>query len=158
MLLLYSMETGLHDSGHIDIIDYDENRPLVPVQLSARIGNYVIDSIFQYALIFGLTYMSLIAEETLSGFNGYAFGYLVSFLYYVLFESITGKTPGKWITKTKVVTIEGYEPSSMNIIGRTLCRFIPLDGISFLFTNGVGWHDSISRTRVVRDNGIPARL
>lgn len=145
------METNQHGSGQLDIIDYNEDRTSVPVQLSARLGNYIIDSVFQYALIFGLTYLSLIARENLGGLNGYVFGYLVSFLYYALFESITGKTPGKWITKTKVVTTEGYEPGSMNIIGRTLCRVIPLDGISFFFTNGVGWHDSISRTRVIRD-------
>jgi len=37
-------------------------------------------------------------------------GYLAFFLYYLLFESLTGKTPGKLLTNTRAVDAEGNSP------------------------------------------------
>jgi len=71
----------------------------------------------------------------------------VAFFYYLLFESFTGRTIGKYITKTKVVTKEGLIPSFSIIVGRTLGRFIPFDALSYLGKEG--WHDSWSDTRVI---------
>ena len=75
--------------------------------------------------------------------------------YYVLTETIWGKTPAKFITKTKVVMLDGSKPKIKNIIFRTICRFIPFDAFSFLFSRPTrGWHDIISGTLVVDENSI----
>lgn len=75
---------------------------------------------------------------------------ITSFFYYVVTESIFGRTPGKIITGTMVAKADGSKPGLLNILGRTLCRFIPFERFSFLFGYS-GWHDSISNTYVLKD-------
>lgn len=71
-------------------------------------------------------------------------------MFYALFEHFFGKTPGKFLTKTKVVKKDGSKPTFCNILGRNAARLIPLDSLSYLFSNR-GWHDQISDTYVVMD-------
>lgn len=70
--------------------------------------------------------------------------------YYALMEIKFQKTIGKFITKTKVVKMDGEKPEKGEIITRTFCRLIPFDKISFLFTKN-GFHDSFSGTTVIKD-------
>ena len=72
-------------------------------------------------------------------------------LYYWAFESLTGKTIGKYITRTRIVKEDGSQPSSINILGRSLCRYIPFEAFSFLGSEGKGWHDSIPKIYVIED-------
>ena len=72
----------------------------------------------------------------------------IAVVYYSAFEFLFGRTPSKFITQTKVVSIEGGKPSFHKILLRSCCRFIPLNVFSFLFAK-LGWHDKISQTRVV---------
>lgn len=65
-------------------------------------------------------------------------------IYYLFFEHFFKATPGKFITGTKVISAEA---TSLHIIGRTIARFIPFDGLSFLGKRG--WHDSLPETKVV---------
>ena len=71
------------------------------------------------------------------------------FIYYFVSEAFTGQTFGKMITRTHVVDDFGNKPSIARIALRSLCRFIPFDVFSFLF-NPIGWHDSLSKTYVVK--------
>ena len=73
--------------------------------------------------------------------------------YYCFFEGIFARSPGKWICGTRVVDLEGNRPSFLQVIGRSLARFIPFEAFSFLGSRGIGWHDSLSSTRVVRTRG-----
>ena len=67
------------------------------------------------------------------------------------FEAAFGWTFAKLITGTRVVRIDGTKPSFPQVIGRTLARFIPFEPFSVLFSDSkLGWHDSLSNTRVVR--------
>lgn len=75
---------------------------------------------------------------------------LISTAYFVVFEGMSGRTPGKLVTGTRVVAADGSPPSWGQIVGRTLARFIPFEALSFLGAPPVGWHDSLSGTRVVR--------
>ncbi|WP_349663302.1 RDD family protein [Cellulophaga lytica] len=43
------------------------------------------------------------------------------------------KTIGKFVTKTKVVKMNGEKPTDGDIMTRTFCRLIPFDRLSFLF-------------------------
>ncbi|OIQ19411.1 MAG: hypothetical protein BM549_10735 [Lacinutrix sp. MedPE-SW] len=68
------------------------------------------------------------------------------YLYYLIFEYTTGQTIGKIITKTKVVNIDNdLKPSFSTILLRTLCRLIPFEIISYLFSVN-GLHDRLSKT------------
>lgn len=69
--------------------------------------------------------------------------------YYLFFEGIWARTPGKWLLGTRVVTEGGSSPSWAQVLGRTVCRFIPFEPFSFFF-GPQGWHDSIPKTRVIR--------
>lgn len=74
---------------------------------------------------------------------------LVLFLfYYTIFEHTFSKTPGKFITKTILLTEDGNRPSFQTVLIRSLCRLIPFDAFSFLFSDS-GWHDKFSKTIVV---------
>jgi len=81
------------------------------------------------------------------------FGITLMTAFYMLFEASTGRTPGKWICGTRVIDVEGEKPSFMRFLGRTLARFIPFEPFSFFGSKGMGWHDTVSGTRVVRTRG-----
>lgn len=76
------------------------------------------------------------------------------FIYYSIFEIATGRTLGKYITKTIVVDEYGDEAFSADIFKRSLCRLIPFDAFSFLGASGRGWHDSLSNTYVVKKDEL----
>lgn len=70
--------------------------------------------------------------------------------YYVFFESLTGRTPGKLLTGTRVVDEQGQKPSFGQILGRSLARMLPFEPLSFFGAENRGWHDSLSKTYVVK--------
>ena len=77
--------------------------------------------------------------------------FFASFIsYYAIMEIKFQKTVGKFVTKTKVVTMNGEKPENGDIITRTFCRLIPFDRLSFLFVKN-GIHDFLSKTKVVKD-------
>lgn len=76
--------------------------------------------------------------------------YFLMIVYYCIFESVTGRTIGKFATGTKVIDSTGETPTLSRVIGRTFCRFIPFDALSFFGGGPGGWHDTISKTRVVK--------
>jgi len=80
----------------------------------------------------------------------YAVGIPLMILYYVSQEALFGRTLGKLITGTCVVSAAGGTASFAQLLGRTAARFIPFEPFSFFGSDAVGWHDSLSNTRVVR--------
>jgi uncharacterized RDD family membrane protein YckC len=75
--------------------------------------------------------------------------YPVIMVFYVFFEGVFSATPGKMLTRTRVVSLDGSKPSFGQILGRTFSRFVPFEAFSFL-GSGSGWHDRWPKTRVVR--------
>ncbi|NOU62298.1 RDD family protein [Marinifilum caeruleilacunae] len=73
----------------------------------------------------------------------------IAFFYYIILEGILQTTLGKQITKTKIIRLDNKKVNFIDILLRTLCRFIPLEQLSFLSEKPIGWHDRISETRVV---------
>ena len=69
--------------------------------------------------------------------------------YYLLMEGLYGRTLGKFITGTRVVTETGGRPPLRQIYKRTWLRAVPLEAFSFFGTRP-GWHDRWSKTRVIR--------
>ena len=80
---------------------------------------------------------------------GYGVGIAVALAYYAGCEILFQRTLAKFLTGTIVVTVDGGRPTAWQMVGRTLCRFIPFEAFSFLGDPCVGWHDSIPKTRVV---------
>lgn len=127
-----------------------------------RFLHNVIDTIPQYAFIYGLSYGFFYLGEftgnyTLNDYwNGMSeiedliINYLFMLIYYFLMEKYTFKTLGKYATNTIVVSIDGNEPTTKQLIQRSFSRWIPFEALSFLGTNGKGWHDSIANCYVVK--------
>ena len=128
--------------------------------MGKRFANHLLDTLFFYMIVFmlglfvgivivfaGSDSPGIFDEENV--FIQYLLGFVLGVIYYSLFETLTGRTPAKYITKTKVINQEGEKPDFYTIFIRSLCRFIPFDALSFLLSEDSGWHDRLSKTRVV---------
>ncbi|TNE52936.1 MAG: RDD family protein [Bacteroidetes bacterium] len=118
---------------------------------ATRFVNYLIDTLgfFLIVLLHALYLdrrLGLIPEGG-SAFLGFYYFFLYV-LYHALFERLTGKTPGKLITGTRVINADGTRPSFNRILLRNACRLIPIDPFSFILLKR-GLHDELSGTRVV---------
>ena len=127
--------------------------PPVPASLSRRLGNFVLD-----ALVLGVietfsgssiaVFLQVDVDQLDANLDLGLFG-LALMLCYVLPEWLCGRTVGKLVTGTKVVSLDGERPSFLRIVLRTIVRFVPFEPLSFVFGGMTGWHDDWSRTRVV---------
>ncbi|SFF31605.1 RDD family protein [Sunxiuqinia elliptica] len=127
---------------------------------SKRFANYLIDLVFYlifsffFGIILGLI-LVLFSPDSLWIFEednrliNYALGVIAGMIYYSTLEIVCGRTPAKFITKTKVVDEHGEQPKISTILVRSLCRFIPFEPFSFLGSEGSGWHDRLSKTKVI---------
>jgi len=136
------------------------NTELKTASAGKRFLNYILDliSFYIFSYLFGI-YLGIcsaifgfdILWLNNMGFAGnYLFGFILLIVFYMFFEGFFAVTPGKLITGTKIVTESGKRPTFLNILNRTLCRFIPFEAFSFLSDSAIGWHDTISKTRVVK--------
>lgn len=119
-----------------------------------RFANYIIDTIFFYILLVVLgMFAGVFAPEAMASTGiFFSFGIYLSYvLYYWAFEALTGRTIGKYITRTKIVKEDGSKPDGINVLGRSFSRLIPFDAFSFLGSPGKGWHDSIPKIYVIDD-------
>ena len=115
--------------------------------LGSRFGNLVIDNILR--AIIGIALMTL--GNAMKAPDLGTFMLVLSYpLYYLLFEGLFGRTPGKFITGTKVVAVGGGRATFGQVLGRTFSRFVPFEPFSFFGGTPTGWHDRWSGTRVVR--------
>ena len=148
-----SIDTSTFDEIREHAVRIEQNKQEVEGNLattSARIINYIIDSVASFGLVFlVLTIFQFILGDILPVI------FLVLILgsfaaYFIILELLFQKTLGKFITKTKVVKLDGQKPNQSDVIIRTVCRFIPFDQVSFLFMKD-GFHDVLSKTKVIKD-------
>lgn len=78
----------------------------------------------------------------------YAIGLPIMFAYYTLFEFAFGRTVGKLVVGTRVVTERDTSPTFSQVLLRSLVRYVPFEVFSVL--GGNAWHDGWSKTRVVK--------
>lgn len=117
-----------------------------------RFGTFVVDYFgctFSGAFLGALIGLTLGEQGVtlLDGSGGFVLGLLVFVAYYIFFEGLWARTPGKLLFGTKVVTVNGERPDFRQIVKRSFCRLIPFEAFSFF--GELGWHDRISETRVV---------
>jgi len=121
--------------------DHAHAEDFVDASQGTRLTNFLLDSVFR--TIFTIAFVLVLQDAA----------WLVIFLalgYYLGFEAVFSRTPAKWLTKTRVIAVDGSKPRFTQILGRTLSRFVPFEPFSFFF-GPRGWHDSWSGTRVVKD-------
>jgi uncharacterized RDD family membrane protein YckC len=128
-----------------------------------RFGHFVIDrilsEIFFYAVNIGIIFQMIFFQgvgninEQETELSLTIFNYIILFpLYYFFWEYFFQKTPGKWITKCRVVNVYGEKPSLFQILGRSYARLIPFEVFSCL--NDRGWHDTMSNTYLVKETHL----
>jgi len=142
----------------------DPSQPFPLATQGRRLSNLILDNIIMQvvamavALVFGVI-MGLLQASSDVPFSdtmqtwievaSLIVNLLVAVGYYAFTEALFQRSPAKFITKTLVVRPDGSRPSTAQIIGRSFARLIPFEAFSFLGTPPVGWHDSLSKTRVI---------
>ena len=109
--------------------------------------NFLLDTIFYFIImiIFLMIFKNVINEKNVKWIS-----IILYFLYYFLFEYTIGQTIGKIITKSKVISIiENKDYYFIQILSRTLMRFILIDWVSYLFSER-GLHDWVSKTTITK--------
>jgi uncharacterized RDD family membrane protein YckC len=112
-----------------------------------RLINFLLDSAiyFAFMIIFLMVFRNVIKQNNIKWIS-----ILCYFFYYFLFEYIKRQTLGKIITRSKVISLsENKEYYFIQILLRTLMRFIPLDMLSYLISYR-GLHDWISKTTITK--------
>lgn len=123
----------------------------------ARFGNAIVDGLTSGLLAGALSNyivmgeFSIIVEPHGDELNATLIQYLIITAYYIIMEASLGKTLGKYVTGTRVVNHQGDNASIGQIIGRSFARLIPFDAFSFLGEKGIGWHDSLPKTYVIKE-------
>lgn len=129
-----------------------------------RFANYIIDNIIFTllgAVLIGVSMAIWPEIELFAADFGPGADYIIGvpplLLLYIFFESLTGRTPGKLITRTKVVADDYGKASFGQVVLRTLIRIVPFEQFSFLNTECRGFHDSWSKTRVVKERAAAGK-
>jgi uncharacterized RDD family membrane protein YckC len=148
------MEQNPYAAPKTRVADEERSGPVEPASRTQRFVNLLIDLVGYYAFAFligaviGIVYPSLF--DSASVVRDYAFGFIVITSYYAISEGLFGRTLGKLVTRTWVVDASGGKPTFAQILGRSAARCIPFEPFSFLAGEPIGWHDTLSGTRVVR--------
>ncbi len=132
-----------------------------------RFLNYLIDRVAVFGIFFvlgiilvildekGVTFEAASIFEDIGFLQDILFTGVVTVMYYCCFEGACGRSLGKWITGTKVVSVSGEPLSFGKILGRNLTRLVPFEAFSFLGGADSGWHDAWSGTRVIDLRAAP---
>lgn len=151
------------------LLDIEEALAKPPASIGQRLLNFIIDTIAYYILCYGaatfviafylISNAAALGRNTIQQRTEYQgatvqivllLGFIVTILlYYILFEKFTnGRSVGKYVTGTKVVSNDGNRLSWKQVLLRSLIRFIPFEPLS-AFT-GSPWHDQWTQTRVIK--------
>lgn len=127
-------------------------QPIESARRLRRFGTFLVDLLCLYVFVLVITLGLYIffgpgIQETIHKIPNALMGSVYYVLYCCLFESIWARTPGKLIFGTVVVNAAGEKPTFFQVLGRSVCRFIPFEPLSFIGQRG--WHDSIPNTFVI---------
>ena len=123
------------------------------VGIGTRVLGFLVDFIIIAAITFGVK----------RGWDFYVFYYriffvpvyyflaLIGFVYYLFFEAIWKRTPGKWLALTRVVNRAGGKPSFFQILTRSVFRVLGVIVVDSVFLSFLGktLHDYVSKTEVI---------
>lgn len=114
-----------------------------------RFVNLLVDGLVMAVISVGASVvLGMLGQAWIADFAPVV-SWTIFFVYFLAFETLLGRTPGKMFTGTIVIADDG-QPSSLGRIAiRTLLRLVPFDALSFLGASAYGWHDRWSGTQVV---------
>jgi uncharacterized RDD family membrane protein YckC len=120
------------------------------VGVGTRVINFIADTLLIALISYGLFkwHQFYVYYYGFYPYQYYLFFYVTLFIYYLLFELIFTRTPGKWLSLTRVRSINGKRPSWYQILLRSLLRLTIIDPFFIPFFNRT-LHDQLSKTRVV---------
>lgn len=120
------------------------------VGIGTRVLNFLADTsiifLLSYAAYKGWTFYVYYYKMTYFPF--YCFFATILFLYYLLFETLFSRTPGKWFTYTRVVNKNGGKSSFFQVFLRSIVRLTIIDCF-FIPILDKTLHDYLSKTEVV---------
>lgn len=121
-----------------------------PVGEGTRILNFLIDTalIFTIAYFGSKTWNWYVLYWNYPHYNFGWFFFAALFVYYTIFEGIFSRTPGKWLSFSKVVNRNGSRVSFVRVLLRSLVRLTVID-LFFIPFLGKPLHDQLSGTTVV---------
>lgn len=146
------------DEGWVEMngvkIENLADKTIQPVSWGIRLVHFIVDSAIVGGLaglckFFWLKDIFLSFDPDRYRLYNILFTFLFSVTYYTLWEGLTSRTPGKYITGTKVFVLEdSTRPGFITGLLRSLCRFIPFEIFSFFSNHPTGWHDYLPGTIV----------
>jgi len=139
-----------------------ETIPLKTVSVGTRFSHCVIDSVCINLIYCICSIVSILADATFDTIRlqtifitHFAPTYLLFIIfYYVVCEHLFGKTIGKHYTNSLVVTESGEKPSLRDIISRSVVRLIPFEPLSVVSASTRMWHDTWTKTIVIKADTI----
>jgi len=120
------------------------------VGIGTRVINFLTDTaiISLIAFILNKVWVFYVVYWNYSYINPLWIFAAVIFIYYFIFESIWARTPGKWLSYTKVVDKKGLKPNFGKIFLRSIVRLTVIYCFFIPFLNQT-LHDFVSKTEVV---------
>ncbi|GEO09378.1 RDD family protein [Segetibacter aerophilus] len=120
------------------------------VGIGSRVINFSVDTILIALIAYGLykwnNFYVYYWQHKFYPF--YLFFYPMVFIYYTLFEAFAGRSPGKWLSITRVRNLKGERPAFYQVLLRSLLRLTFID-MFFIIIFDRPLHDQLSKTRVV---------
>ncbi|WP_153796460.1 RDD family protein [Foetidibacter luteolus] len=120
------------------------------VGIGTRVLNFLVDTLLVFVLGYFVHKINAFYYFYYKSFYWpfYVWFYIMLVLYYIIFESIFKRTPGKWLSYSKVVNRQGGKPTFLQVIIRSLIRLTIIDCFFFPFLDKT-LHDYLSKTEVV---------
>ncbi|MCW3114087.1 MAG: hypothetical protein JWR18_2483 [Segetibacter sp.] len=120
------------------------------VGVGTRVINFVVDTIIialiSYALYKWNNFYVYYWQHKYYPY--YLFFYSFVVIYYTIFEAFFSRSPGKWMSLSKVRNLKGEKPSILQVLARSLIRIIIVEMFFIPFFDRP-LHDQLTRTRVV---------
>lgn len=120
------------------------------VGVGSRVINFLVDTIIIALISYGLYkwHNFYVSYWQYKFYPFYLFFYPTVFLYYTVFEAIFSRSPGKWLSISKVSTLKGERPAFFQVLIRSLIRLTIIE-MFFIPLFDRPLHDQLSKTRVV---------
>ncbi len=138
----------------------EEPVKLVPANIFKRLANYLFDIlVFSFALGFVLSIVAsyhpalrarIIAQQPFSFIEQFSIFFIYGLFLSVCEAAFKGKSPGKFLTRTRAVYLTGKQINSQTAFLRGLIRIVPFEAFSAIITRP--WHDRWSSTVVVDED------
>jgi uncharacterized RDD family membrane protein YckC len=106
--------------------------------------DYVIISVITLFLFFNFV------KESTVDLSMWSTWFIVYFVYYMLFEFVFNRTPGKFLNKTKLFDSNEGKINIVQVLIRTIIRIIPMQHYLIRSLKQRTLHDILSKTYVMR--------